>query len=277
MSKSQSVVSDEDAQPAHLQPVITLVKPESSPLTNIAHLQREITLLRNDLNFERWHKAQYSEHIGQIMRRNVKEATVEAETLNLINANRALKKQLEQLQKTRDATIRDSALTRKQANSLEANMTERFNKLKLEQETWQADADELRRLRAEMKDYRELLVTTEARELNKSHQLEIARRDLNELKTTQDHLQNALRRLHQYEYREFDFETAVRERNLLKGENETLHAKLQRSVEQGKPLRRRGSDPAIHTPGPVSSTLSPPNVPTQARRIRSKTVTTKRS
>lgn len=275
VSKSQSIISEDDALTKHPQPTTAEEKLDSAPQTNVAYLQREITLLRNDLNFERWHKAQHSEHISQIMRRNVKEATVEAETLNLINANRALKKQLEQLQKAREATIKDSALTRKQANNLEANMTERFNKLKLEQETWQADADELRRLRSEMKQYRELLVTTEARELNKSHQLELAQRDLDELSSIKDQLQHALRRLHEYEYREFDFETAIRERDILKGENETLHTRLQRNDDQSEPSRRRLSDPPTLRPVPVLTTPSSTSVSTQARRLRSKTVAPK--
>jgi hypothetical protein len=117
--------------------------------TNLAFLQRENTLLKNELNFERWHKSQYSQHIAQLMRKNVRDATAEAETLNLINANRALKQQLDQVRGAREATIKDSTLTRKQANSLEANMTERFNALKKEQELWRSDAEELQRLRKE--------------------------------------------------------------------------------------------------------------------------------
>ena len=213
-------------------------KADAQPQTNLAHLQQEITLLRNELNFERWHKAQYSQHISQIMRRNVKEATVEAETLNLINANRALKKQLEQVRKAREATVKDSTLTRKQANSLEANMTERFNKLKLEQETWQADAEELRRLRSETTQYRDLLVATEARELNKSHQLELAQRDLEQLQKFQTQLQHAQRRLHEYEYSEFEFDSAKRQRDILQSENNNLQIRLQQQEQDRQRIRQ---------------------------------------
>ena len=139
------------------------------PPTNLAYLQREITLLRNDLNFERWHKAQYSQHIGQLSRRNVKDATAEAETLNLINANRALKKQLEHIRNAREATLKDSALTRKQANNMESHMLDRLRSMKKEQETWMHETAELTRIRLESKQLRDLLVAAEARELNKSH------------------------------------------------------------------------------------------------------------
>lgn len=126
--------------------------------SNIAHLQQQITLLTNELSFEKWHKAQYSQHISQLARKNVKDATAEAETLNLINANRALKQQMEHIRHARDATLKDSALTRKQASSLEQHMTDRFRTMKKEQEAWKADAAELRRLRDETSQYRDLLV-----------------------------------------------------------------------------------------------------------------------
>ncbi len=172
------------------------------------------------------------------MRRNVKGATADAEWLNVINANRSLKKQLEQIQKAREATIKDSTLTRKQANSLEGNMTERFNKLKMEQETWQADADELRRLRTEMRQYRDLLVATEARELNKSHQLELAQRDLTNLKDVKDHLAQTRRQVREFEYREFDYETASRERDILRDEKEMLLTKMERNNEHRERMRK---------------------------------------
>ena len=211
------------------------------PHTNVGYLQREITLLRNELNFERWHKAQYSEHISQIMRRNVKEATQEAETLNLINANRALKK-LDHVRKAREATIKDSALTRKQASSLEANMTERFNKFKQEQEVWQADADELQRLRSETKQYRDLLVATEARELNKSHKLELAQRDLEQLQKVQAQLQLAQRRLHEYEYREFEFDSTKRQRDILLKESAILKSGWQEQDKNGADFQTTHAD-----------------------------------
>lgn len=205
------------------------------PQTNISYLQREVTLLRNDLNFERWHKSQYSQHIAQLMRKAVRDATVEAETLNLINANRALKQQLEQVRSAREATIKDANLTRKQANNLENNLTERFQKMKREQEVWQGDMEELRRLRVEMKHYRDLLSASEARELNKSHQLELMERDLESLADVQRQLKEARHKIREFEYREFEMGQAQREAELLLSENVTLQTKLQRLEQDRNP------------------------------------------
>lgn len=210
--------------------------------TNVGYLQRENALLRNNLNFERWHKAQYSQHIGQLMRKNVKDATVEAETLNLINANRALKQQLESVRAAREATMKDSALTRKQANSIEANASERLTKMRREQDAWTADADELKRLRSEMKQYRDLLSDAEARELNKGHQLDMIKRDLEQMQKLQATLQEMQRKVRDYEFREFDFERAARELEIVQGEKEVLQMRLQRQEADRERTRKLYSD-----------------------------------
>lgn len=225
---------------------------DAPPTTNLAYLQRELTLLRNDLNFERWHKAQYSQHIGQMMRKNVKDATMEAETLNLINANRALKQQLEQVRSAREATIKDSILTRKQANNLEANMTERLNKMKKEQETWAADADELRKFRTEMKTYRDLLSESEARELQTAHELEIVKRNLGQLKNLETQLDEARRKIREYEYREWDFDQAKREHEILQSEKETLQMRIRRQEQDFQRTKQMYSERLVE----MEATLS---------------------
>ncbi|EGP84596.1 uncharacterized protein MYCGRDRAFT_20590, partial [Zymoseptoria tritici IPO323] len=227
-SRHSSMLDDFPMPTASLGSLYAASEKPANPSTNLSYLQRELTLLKNDLNFERWHKSQYSQHIGQLMRKNIKDATVEAETLNLINANRALKQQLEQVRNAREATIKDSNLTRKQASNLESHMTERFNKMKREQEIWAADADELRRLRIEMKHYRDLLSAAEARELNKSHKLEMIQRELGQLEQLQSQLQEARTRVREMEYKEFEFEQAKREVDILKSEKDTLQMKLER-------------------------------------------------
>lgn len=214
------------------------------PQTNVAYLQREVTLLRNDLNFERWHKSQYSQHIAQLMRKAVKDATVEAETLNLLNANRALKQQLDQVRSAREATIKDANLTRKQANNLEHNLTERFQKMKREQEVWAADMEELRRLRVETKHYRDLLSASEARELNKSHQLELMERNMESMTDLQKQLKEARQKIREFEYREFEMMQAQKEAEFLQSENGALQGKLDRLEHD-----REQSDPHVESAG----------------------------
>lgn len=235
--KAASLNTDDFPEPGNGGSIRAAKDKPDAPQTNLAYLQREITLLRNDLNFERWHKAQYSQHIGQLSRRNVKDATAEAEALNLINANRALKKQLEHIRNAREATLKDSALTRKQANNMEAHMLDRLRSMKKEQETWMTEAAELNRLRTETKQFRELLVACEARELNKSHELELLKRDMGQLQDVQEQLREAGQRMREYEYREFEFERAKRETEILQNEKQTLQMKLSRREQDSERLK----------------------------------------
>ncbi|KAK3678103.1 hypothetical protein LTR78_002198 [Recurvomyces mirabilis] len=198
------------------------------PQSNIAYVERENTLLRNELNFERWHKAQYSAHIGQLMRKNVKDAATDAQQLNLLNANRALHKQNDHIRSEREATIKDSALTRKHSNSLEASYADRFTQMKKDQETWKADAQELRRLRHENDQYRELLVATEAREANSKDRLAIAKRDLQDMEDVQQKLDSAEDKVREYEYREFEMDRAKHELDIVLSEKDTLQMRVKR-------------------------------------------------
>ena len=236
-NRSGSLGIDDFPEPGNGASLRASREKHETPQTNLAYLQREITLLKNDLNFERWHKAQYSQHIGQLSRKNVKDATAEAETLNLINANRALKKQLEHIRNAREATLKDSALTRKQANNMESHMLDRLRSMKKEQETWMAEAAELRRLRTEVKQIRELLVACEARELNKSHELELLQRDMSQLQDVQEQLRDAGQRMREYEYREFEFERAKRETEILQNEKQTLQMKLSGREQDSERLK----------------------------------------
>ncbi|EEY14791.1 conserved hypothetical protein [Verticillium alfalfae VaMs.102] len=67
--------------------------------TQSAHLQRQVMLLQNDLNFERYLKQQHMAHIGELRRKQVREAASEAEAQHLILANRNLRNRLDDAKK----------------------------------------------------------------------------------------------------------------------------------------------------------------------------------
>ncbi|KAK6593092.1 tuberous sclerosis 1 [Botrytis cinerea] len=75
------------------------LRPGTNDSTKVAYLQRDIMLLKNDLNFERYLKQQHLTHIGQLRRKAIREARVEAETQNLINSNKILRAKLEDTKK----------------------------------------------------------------------------------------------------------------------------------------------------------------------------------
>ncbi|KAK5725006.1 hypothetical protein LTS12_027498 [Elasticomyces elasticus] len=100
---------------------------------------------------------------------------------------------------------------RKYANSVEANLTRKLKDLKKEQESWNAQADELQRLLVELIKYRDILVRTEQRELEKSMALEIYKRKDENRQDTDKDLRRAQLKLREYEAREFEMEKAKRE------------------------------------------------------------------
>ncbi|KAK5132304.1 hypothetical protein LTR08_009212 [Meristemomyces frigidus] len=215
---------------------------EDAPQTNIAYLQRENTLLRNELNFERWHKTQYTQHISQFARKNAKEATPEGDMGNLNNANQALKRQLELMRNARDATLADYALSRKQADKVEANLTGRFNAIKKEQETWRADAEELRKLRKEVEQHSRLLNAAQARELSKSHALDLVKRELEQLEDDSAELRNVQHRLNECQSRERDMEQIKHRHEMLLHEKETLLMRVERHQDDHEHTRRAYSE-----------------------------------
>ncbi|KAK3613350.1 hypothetical protein LTR56_027938, partial [Elasticomyces elasticus] len=60
------------------QPGASRAAKEHAPQTDVVHLRRENTLLRNELDLERWHKSQCSAHTGHLMSKKVKDATSDA-------------------------------------------------------------------------------------------------------------------------------------------------------------------------------------------------------
>ncbi|KAF2719136.1 hypothetical protein K431DRAFT_229249 [Polychaeton citri CBS 116435] len=246
-------------------------KAESIFPSNVAYYEQQVTLLKNELNFEKWHKAQYSEHISQLSRKNIRDATIDAELLNLTNANRALKQQLDHLAKAREITAKDAAMTRKQASSAETYLNERLAKMKTEQEKWRSESDELNRLRTDTKQLRELLVNSESRELNSTHRLETMQRDLDKLQDMQARLDQAKQRLAEYEYREFEFERTQRGTEVLENQLKLLQSRLSNQQDENERMQRAYSDRISELEVPRdtadrsdSSVMSRPSPSTQA-------------
>jgi len=105
----------------------------TEPSLRIAYLHREIQLLHNDLNFERYLKQQHLSHIGQLRRKQIREARVEAETQNLINSNRGLKSKLEELKKNMLQMKREMEKSKSHSRKWEAELSSKLRVLREEQ------------------------------------------------------------------------------------------------------------------------------------------------
>lgn len=170
----------------------------------------------------------------------------------ILQANKVLRRQIDQLRKSREATLKDSALTRKQASSLEADVTERLNRLKKEQDTWRLDAAELQRLRTETPQLRDLLSQAEAKGLEKAHELQLAQRDLEQLHGAREKLDHAQKRLETLEYRQWEFDIAVRQKQMWDKEKMGLEGRL-RQFDGGVDTRA----PFVDRPRKAAASTSP--------------------
>ncbi|KAK6531196.1 hypothetical protein TWF281_008021 [Arthrobotrys megalospora] len=151
----------------------------------IAYLQRENILLKNDLNFERYLKQQHLAHIGSLQRKHIKDASIEAETNNLIQTNKSLKRKIEEVQKAYQKLREEGIKTKLDSRKWEAELNSRIQKLREEKKTWKEEEEsvktQLTNSRAEATQLRKLVVDSEAKELQSRQRMQAVEQSLVEL------------------------------------------------------------------------------------------------
>jgi solute carrier family 25 protein 16 len=164
--------------------------PSLRPSTNdpglkVAYLHREIQLLRNDLNFERYLKQQHLSHIGQLRRKQIREARVEAETQNLLNSNRSLKSKLEEAKRLNTQMKKEGEKSKSHSRKWETDLSAKLRALKDDQKKWALEKEELNRELWVVRDnafkLRQLVVASEAKDLASQQKVQSIEASLNEL------------------------------------------------------------------------------------------------
>ncbi|KAI9667830.1 MAG: hypothetical protein M1821_000649 [Bathelium mastoideum] len=219
-----------------------LVSPPTSPLgdpAGMAHLQREVMLLRNDLNFERYLKQQHLAHIGQLQRKNIKDATAEAETQTLLNSNRTLKAKLTKANESYTALQKENVTSRNQSKKWEGELSSKLRSLRDEQKSWQTAEEslghELQRARQDRDTLRQLLADAEARDLLAQQKLRAAEHDLAQLAALQQQAAELRAELRRAEARELAHERAQADAEILRTELDTAQLRLQsREAERAR-------------------------------------------
>lgn len=158
-------------------------------INQIALLQRQNLLLQNDLNFERYMKQQHMTHVGALRRKQLREAATEAETQNLVMANRSMKYRLEESQR-KEAQIRKEADRRKQMSKRwDTSQASKLAQLREQQKTWSAEETRLRnevaKLSGECEQLRQKLGEMEAGQFKSqqdSQALEASKEEIRKLK-----------------------------------------------------------------------------------------------
>ena len=197
--------------------------------SNVA-LQREIMLLKNDLNFERYLKQQHISHIATLQRRSVSEATAASETENLFNANKVLKARLIKANEFYSQLKRETNTSKNQTKKYEEQLSSKLKAYREEEKRWQAEAEqlhhELEKAQRETEHLKNLIVESELREQHTRNKLITLQRDYDDLSTLRTTLGDAEAKLQKYELRDLEFQRAQEDHELLRNEFETLKMEL---------------------------------------------------
>lgn len=206
---------------------------------NTAALQREIMLLKNDLNFERYLKQQHLAHIGNLQRKSVSEATVASETENLLNTNRNLKAKLIKANDLYTQLKKETMTSRSQAKKYEEQLSSKLKAYREEEKRWQMEASqlhhELEKAQNECEHLKNLIVESELREQHTRNNLIALQRDLEDMDTLRAQLRDAEAKLQKYELRDLDFQRTREDHERFRNELETVKLELQaRDVERDR-------------------------------------------
>ncbi|KAM0277160.1 hypothetical protein ACHAQH_006006 [Verticillium albo-atrum] len=211
--------------------------------TQSAHLQRQVMLLQNDLNFERYLKQQHMAHIGELRRKQVREAASEAEAQHLILANRNLRNRLDDAKKAEMQIRKESERSRTLAKKWESDLSAKLRTLREESKTTKTTEESLRRellsAKQEGEKLRKIVCDAEVKELNSRQNMqsvEIEAAEMSRLKTEVDRLTMSERDL---QAKEVERQTAMNSAAESENRSEILDLKLaskERELEKTKKL-----------------------------------------
>ncbi|CAG8954715.1 hypothetical protein HYFRA_00004638 [Hymenoscyphus fraxineus] len=151
----------------------------------VAYLQREIQLLRNDLNFERYLKHQHLSAIGQLRSRQIKQARGEAEIQNLINSNAIIKSKLEEAKNLNIQMRTETEKSKAHSRKWESELSAKLRILRDEQKKWIVEREErikdLQLAKQRTEKLKNLVIESEARELASRQKVQSVESSLDEL------------------------------------------------------------------------------------------------
>jgi len=209
-----------------LPPPVREVKPSAQ---NMAWLQRENLLLRSDLNFERNVKQQQLVRIGQLQRKNFKDANMEAETAGLVSTTRSLKARLQKQTEAYAALKRETQTGRNHFKNWETDITSKMRVLVEDERQWRAEEEglrtEVRKLKKDCDLLRNLVVDRESKELLAQQKLSSFMADVEQLTTLQARVAELEGDIRKYEEKDLEYTQASDEKETL--QRAIADAKLQ--------------------------------------------------
>lgn len=257
-------------------PVIvpSAVSPTSAENTNdqIAQLYKKILLLSNDLAFERYMKQQHMAHIGELKKRQLKEAATEAETQNIILINRNLRNRLEEAKRSELRAKKESDNRRNLSKKWESDLSAKLKVLREEQKKWNSQGSALKReLEVKTQECEKLikmLCEYETTDLNSKQNQQAVENHVEEIARLKSEVSRFVELERTYETKQQEAEARLAEaaesisraemlsmkltacdselkqaKKLFEDQILELNAQLQTALDGGKTRSKRGGDP----------------------------------
>lgn len=264
-------------------PVVPAAAPSSTDSDgDIQRLYKKILLLSNDLSFERYMKQQHMIHIGELKRRQLKEAATEAETQNLIMINRNLRNRIDEAKRSELRAKKESENRRNIAKKWETDLSAKLKVLREEQKKWSSEGAGLKReLEAKTEECEKLtrmVCEYETTELNSKQNLQAINDHVEEIvrlkaevsrlieveqtyqakeRETEERLAEAAESIGRAEVLSMKLEArdaeVVEARKLYESQISDLNTKLQDALKHGARRPRREEDPSKAIEGALAA------------------------
>jgi hypothetical protein len=205
--------------------------PSTDSESEIQRLYKQILLLSNDLSFERYMKQQHMIHIGELKRRQLKEAATEAETQNLIMINRNLRNRIEEAKRSELRAKKESENRRNIAKKWETDLSAKLKLLREEQKKWSSEGAGLKReLEAKTEECEKLtrmVCEYETTELNSKQNLQAINDHVEEIARLKAEVSRLIEVEQTYQAKEKEAAERLNEAANSIGQAQVLHMKLE--------------------------------------------------
>ncbi|KAK4150926.1 Hamartin protein-domain-containing protein [Chaetomidium leptoderma] len=142
----------------------------------MALLQHHRLRLINDLQYERFIKDQHMIHMGELRRRQIRVSATEAETQNLVMANRSLRQRFDEAKRGEAQIKKEFDHRRSMTKKWESDLTNKLRALREEQKKWLVEgsdlSQQLERAQAECENLRRTVAEAEGKRLESEQNLE---------------------------------------------------------------------------------------------------------
>ncbi|KAK0627111.1 Hamartin protein-domain-containing protein [Immersiella caudata] len=176
-------------------------------------LYHQSLLLLNDLQFERYIKQQHITHMGALRRKQIREAATEAETQNLVMANRSLKQRLDEAKRQEGQIKKEFDHRRNMAQKRENDISAKLRALREEQKKWNTEGTalklELEKALTECERLRKIIGQAEEKRLKSEQDLEAVDMNTDEIERLKAEIARLSAVEHEYQGKELKMERAL--------------------------------------------------------------------